>query len=328
MSHSATPRTRAGQSPIARRPGGRAAAATALALALAAGAAACSTTAPGGAAAAAHPDAAIRVVAAENFWGSVAAQLGGDRVSVTSIITNPATDPHEYEPTTADARTMAGAQLAIVNGIGYDTWADNLIAANPADRRTELRVGTLLGLAPGQNPHQWYSEASVTTVIDAITADYQKIDPADSTYFAAQQTAFVNTALAPYHALISEIKKDYGGTPIGASESIMSPLAKTLGLDLLTPETFLDAISENNDPTTADKALIDQQISTHAIKVYVYNSQNVTPDVQAQLTEAEAQHIPVATVTETLSPANDTFQAWMVGELTGLQKALAQAAGH
>ena len=305
----------------------RAAAAAALTLGLGAGMAACATTAPGGSGSAATAS-TIRVVAAENFWGSIAAQLGGDQVSVTSIITNPATDPHEYEPTAADARTMAGAQLAVVNGIGYDTWADSLLAANPAAGRTELKVGTLLGLAPGQNPHQWYSEASVATVIDAITADYQKIDPAQSTYFAAQKTLFENTTLAPYHALISEIKSEYAGTPIGASESIVTPLAQTLGLNLLTPETFLDAISENNDPTTADKTLIDQQIAGHAIKVYVYNSQNVTPDVQAQLAQAQAQHIPVATVTETLSPAGDTFQAWMVGELTGLKAALAQAAGH
>lgn len=315
----------------AGRPVRRAAAGLALALALTAALAACATTRPGSAAAAVSGSgggAPVRVVAAENFWGSVAGQLGGDRVTVTSLISNPDTDPHEYEPTAADARTMAAAQLAVVNGIGYDTWADNLIAANPAQGRTELKVGTLLGLAPGQNPHQWYSEASLDTVIDAITADYQKIDPADAAYFAARRADFLNSALAPYHALISEIRAAYAGTPIGASESIVAPLAATLGLDLLTPQTFLDAISENNDPTTADKALTDRQISTHAIKVYVYNSQNVTPDVQAQLAEATADHIPVATVTETLAPAGDTFQAWMAGELTGLRNALAQATGH
>jgi len=306
----------------------RALAAAALALGLGASVAACATTAPGAAASAGGGPAPIRVVAAENFWGSIAAQLGGDGVSVTSIITNPATDPHEYEPTAADARTVAYAQLTIVNGIGYDTWADSLLAASPSSSRVELKVGTLLGLAPGQNPHQWYSETSVVSVIDAITADYQKIDPAKSAYFAARKTLFETTTLAPYHALISEIKASYAGTPIGASESIVTPLAQTLGLNLITPATFLDAVSENNDPTTSDKTLIDQQIADHAIKVYVYNSQNVTPDVQAQLAAVEAQHIPVATVTETLSPAGDTFQAWMAGELTGLKAALTQATGR
>lgn len=308
----------------------RAVVAVAMALTLSATMAACATTAPGSTTPVGDgtTTAPIKVVAAENFWGSIAAQLGGVKVAVTSIITNPATDPHEYEPTAADAITVHDAQMVIVNGIGYDPWADNLIAASPSSTRTELKVGTLLNLAPGQNPHQWYSEASVATVIDTITADYEKIDPSDSAYFADQKTIFEGTTLATYHSLISQIKAEYAGTPIGASESIVTPLAKTLGLDLLTPETFLDAISENNDPTTADKALIDQQIASHAIKVYVYNSQNVTPDVQAQLAEAQAQHIPVATVTETLSPAGDTFEAWMIGELTGLKSALAQATGH
>ncbi len=77
----------------------------------------------------------LRVVAAENFWGSIASQLGGSKVDVSSIIVNPDTDPHSYEPTAADARTMAGARLAIVNGIGYDNWAPKLLAASPGGRR-------------------------------------------------------------------------------------------------------------------------------------------------------------------------------------------------
>ena len=76
----------------------------------------------------------LQVVAAENFWGSIAAQLGGSKVSLTSIIVNPDTDPHSYQPSAADARTMAGAKFAIVNGIGYDKWASQLLAANPVVR--------------------------------------------------------------------------------------------------------------------------------------------------------------------------------------------------
>src|SRR5437016_9822728 len=80
----------------------------------------------------------LQVVAAENFWGSIASQLGGSRVHVTSVITSPATDPHDYEPTAADARTIAGARMVIVNGIGYDPWAEKLIAANPVSGRIVL----------------------------------------------------------------------------------------------------------------------------------------------------------------------------------------------
>src|SRR6266571_3655461 len=73
----------------------------------------------------------LQVVAAENFWGSIAAQLGGDKVTVKSIISNPDTDPHDYEPTPADGRAVASARYAVINGIGYDAWADKLLAANP-----------------------------------------------------------------------------------------------------------------------------------------------------------------------------------------------------
>ena len=269
----------------------------------------------------------INVVAAENFWGSIASQLGGEHATVTSIITNPDTDPHDYDATPADGRTMTSAQFAIVNGIGYDPWAPKLLATNPNPSRVVLTVGQLVGIPDGGNPHRWYSPANVHQVIEQIAADYAKIDPADAGYFQQRKETFENQTLAPYNQLISTIKSTYAGTPIGASESIVSPLAEGLGLNLITPETFLDAISEGSDPTAADKATIDDQIRTKQIKVYVYNSQNSTPDIQTQVNEAKAAGIPVATVTETLAPANVTFQDWQVKELQGIQQALAQATG-
>ena len=305
------------------------AALTAVGAATALLASACATTAPGAGSSASSGGTKINVVAAENFWGSIAAQLGGSKVTETSIITNPNTDPHSYEPTAADARTIDSAQLFIQNGIGYDSsWAPNLVSANPNSSRTVLTVGDVLGLKDGDNPHQWYSHQSVYSVIDAITAAYQKMDPADSSYFAQQKTQFENTTLAEYNQLETTLKSKYAGTPIGASESIVSPLATTLGLNMQTPYSFLKDISEGTDPTTADKTLIDQQIRNKQIKVYVYNSQNSTPDIQAQVALAQQEGIPVTTVTETLSPAGDSFQQWMVGELQGLEKALAEGTGH
>ncbi|MER7847345.1 zinc ABC transporter substrate-binding protein [Kitasatospora sp. NPDC096077] len=293
---------------------------------------ACSTSSPAKTASAA-PSASggsskvIQVTAAENFWGSIATQLGGDHVKVTSIITNPDTDPHSYEPTAADGRTVAAADYVISNGIGYDAWTDKLLAANPGSARTALKVGDLLGKKEGDNPHQWYSAESVTKVIDRITADYKKLDPADAAYFDTRQKTFTTQTLSTYHQLEADIKAKYADTPIGASESIVTPLAESVGLKLLTPETFLDAESEGTDPTAADKAAIDQQIAGKQIKVYVYNTQNSNPDVVAQVNAAKAQGIPVAQVTETLAPANATFQDWQTQELQGLADALKQATG-
>jgi len=267
----------------------------------------------------------VRVVAAENFWGSIAAQLGGSHAQVTSIITNPDTDPHSYEPTTADARTLTTAQLAVVNGIGYDGWADKLLATNADSGRTELNVGDLVGIKPGGNPHRWYSPADVHQVIARMTADYKKLDPADAAYFDQRESVFESQTLAPYDQLIASIRATYAGTPIGASESIVTPLAEGLGLKMMTPESFLDAMSEGSDPTAADKSLIDQQIRDRQIKIYVYNTQNSTPDVTAQVQLARQEGIPVATVTETLSPAADTFEQWQVSELQGIQAALKAA---
>src|ERR1700688_4142563 len=171
----------------------------------------------------------IHVVAAENFWGSLAAQLGGNRVQVTSVITNPATDPHDYEPSAVDARTFAGSQMAIVNGVGYDPWAPKLIAANPVKGRVVLTVGDLVGVKPGGNPHRWYSPTNVQQVISAIVRGYSTLDPKDAAYFARQKAQLEAKGLAEYKNLIATIKRRFGGTPVGASESIFAPLARALG---------------------------------------------------------------------------------------------------
>ena len=126
-----------------------------------------------------------------------------------------------------------------------------------------------------------------------------------------------------YTSLIADIRSRYARTPVGASESIFSPLAEALDLDLRTPAAFLAAISEGSEPTAADKTTVDAQIRTRQIKVYVFNSQNATPDVRAQVDAARAAGIPVVAVTETLTPANASFQEWQVTQLRALQAALA-----
>jgi zinc/manganese transport system substrate-binding protein len=271
--------------------------------------------------------ATINVVAAENFWGSLAEQLGGTHVKVTSIINNPDADPHDYEATAADGRAIAAAKLVIINGVGYDAWATKLADANPSSARTTLTVGDLVGVKDGDNPHRWYNPDNVKQVIDQITADYKKIDPADAAFFDTQHSTVLSTNLKTYFDTIDQIKATYAGTPVGASESIFAMLSPALGLNLLTPSSFLTAISEGSDPTAADKATIDAQIKTKQIKVYVYNSQNATPDIQAQVTAAKAQGIPVSIITETLTPAGASFQDWQVAQLTALKQALAQATG-
>jgi zinc/manganese transport system substrate-binding protein len=268
------------------------------------------------------PAGTLAVAAAENFWGSIAAQVGGNRACVTSIIVNPDTDPHAYEAKPVDARLIASAKYVIFNGAGYDPWAPKLLDANPVPGRSVLNIGDLLGKKQGDNPHLWYSPAYVDLVVDKIAADLAAADPQDAAYFDQQKAQYRTVGLKGYHDTVNTIKQKYEGTPVGASESIFAYLAPALGLNLITPPEYLKAISEGTDPSAADKATIQDQIASRSIKVFVYNSQNSTPEVKALVAQAKARGIPVSEVTETLAPANVTFQDWQTNQLSKLLAAL------
>jgi len=269
-------------------------------------------------------DGAFRVVAAENVWGSLAAQLAGARADVVSIVSSPAADPHEYEPTAVDARSLAVARMVIVNGIGYDPWASRLLAANPVRGRVVLDVGDVLGIRAGGNPHRWYSPRDVQRMIEAISRAYAKLEPGHARSFTRQRRV-LEKRLQGYREAVAAIRKRYRGVPVGASESIVEPLARALGLTVLTPGSFLDAVSEGTEATAADRATIDRQIAQRQIAVWIYNRQNATPDV-ARITEAARRRgIPVVPITETLSPASATFESWQSRQLRELAGALAEA---
>ncbi len=269
----------------------------------------------------------IEVVAAESFWGSIASQLGGDRVAVDSIVAKPDTDPHDYEPTPADARAIAGAELVIVNGLGYDEWASQAVAANGSPSGAVIDVGSLLGHRDGDNPHRWYFPDDVERVITEITARYQAIDPPHAAYFDAQRQAFETTGLARYKQLLAQIRTRFSGTPVGASETVFVGLAEATGLPLLTPPSFLAAISEGTDPTPRDRAAAQAQLADGRVKVFVVNSQNATPDVQVLVDDARAHGVGVTAITET-PPANASFQDWQAQQLEALADALARATGR
>jgi zinc/manganese transport system substrate-binding protein len=270
----------------------------------------------------ANSSAKVEVVAAENFWGSIATQIGGDKVHVVSIINNPATDPHDYEPKPDDARKIAVANYVIVNGAGYDSWAGKLLSANPVSGRQTLDIGDLVGVREGGNPHVWYSPDYVNKVIDRITADLKKLDSGDAGYFDTQSSNYKSSGLKAYSDTIAAIKKKYTGVPVGATESIFVYIAQATGLNLITPPDYMKAISEGTDPSAGDKATVDQQVAGKKVKVLVFNTQNSTPSVQAVATKAKALNIPVVEITETMTPATASFQDWQASQLKALLKAL------
>ncbi len=264
----------------------------------------------------------LNVVAGENFWGNIAAQLGGSRVSVHSVVTDPNADPHEYESSTQDARAFADAGLVILNGAGYDDWGQKLLDANSSSHRTVLNIAQLLGRKPGDNPHFWYNPSYVLTVAEKITAEYKTIDPGGASFFDQQHVAFTS-ALKPYTDRIADIKSKYAGTPIGSTESIFVYMAAALGLDLITPPEFMDAVAQGTDPPASAVATVHDQVAGKQIKVLVYNIQSSSALTTNLKQLAQQQGIQLVGVTETLQPVGATFQAWQTGWLTALEAALA-----
>jgi zinc/manganese transport system substrate-binding protein len=268
---------------------------------------------------------AIKIVAAEDFYGDIAQQLGGDKVSVTSILSDPNVDPHEYESDVQDGIAITNANIVIENGLEYDTWMDKLIAASPNVNRILLTAGTLAPDPLPENPHVWYGIDNISAIAGAITDALIKTDPADAAFFQNNLTIF-NDSLAPITAKMNEIKAQYAGTPVGLTETIYLYQTEPMGLNVLTPFSFEKAIAEGNDPSAQDVNTTDQQITGKKIKVLIYNSQTVTPITTNLQNAAQANGIPVVPVSETMPP-NDTYQTWMMDELNALEAALAQSHG-
>jgi zinc/manganese transport system substrate-binding protein len=283
-------------------------------------------TACGGGASAGNPVRTSRIVAGENFWGSIAQQLAGDHGRVQSVVTDPNTDPHQYESSPNDARAFADADLVILNGAGYDDWGRKLLDANPSPTRRVLTLAGLLGKQSGDNPHFWYDPQVIGKVADAITEACKNQDPSSAGYFAGRRAAF-DEALKPYRAKIAGIRQKYSGVPVGSTESIFVYTAHALGLDLVSPPAFMQAVSEGNDPPAATVASFQDQVTQRKIKALVYNVQTSTLVTTNIKTLATASGVPVVGVSETMPPGSGTFQDWQLAQLIQLERALASAGG-
>ncbi len=265
---------------------------------------------------------AIKIVAAEDFYGNIAQQLGGDKVSVTSILSDPNVDPHEYESDVQDGIAITNANIVIENGLQYDTWMDKLIAAAPNPNRMVIIAGAIAPDPLQENPHVWYGIDNISAIAGAITTALIKTDPADVALFQNNLAAF-NVSLAPITAKMAEIRTNYAGTAVGLTETIYLYQTEPMGLGVLTPFSFEKAIAEGNDPSAQDVNTANQQIAQKKISVLIYNSQTVTPITTNLENAALANGIPVVPVTETMPP-NNTYQSWMMDELNALEAALAK----
>ena len=261
----------------------------------------------------------VKIVAAENFYGDVAGQIGGDDVAVTSILSNPDDDPHLFEASAATAKALAEAKIVIANGVDYDPWMEKLLSANKAPGRKEIVVGQLVGRKAGDNPHLWYDPAYVKAAAKALVADLDAIDPAHKADYDKGEARFLDS-LTPLDAKIADMRKKYAGTPVIASEPVFGYQAGLIGLKVHN-EKFALAVMNNAEPTASEVAAFESDLKGHKVKAMLYNAQASEPAVGRLVQMAKDNNIPVVGVSET-EPPDSTYQKWMLAQLDALDAAL------
>jgi zinc/manganese transport system substrate-binding protein len=265
-------------------------------------------------------DGKIAVVAAENFYGDIARQIGGDRVEVVSIMNNPDQDPHLFETTPGIVKQIAGAQIAILNGADYDPWMEKLLRAAPRPGRTVITVAELVGKKAGDNPHLWYDPATMPAAAKALADAFSKADPAHISDYAARLKTVVDS-LKPLNDKIAAIRGKYAGAAVTASEPVFGYMALALGLKMRN-ERFQLSIMNDTEPSARDVAAFEQDLKNHKVKVMFYNKQASDKAVQRLVDLAHKSKIPVVGVTET-APPGLSYQDWMLMQLNDTEKALA-----
>ena len=262
----------------------------------------------------------IKIVAAENFYGNIAEQIGGDRVAVTSILSDPNVDPHEYESNVDDAKAIANANLVIENSGGYDDWMDKLLSASPSSKRVLLKGFDIAVTKLPDNEHIWYDTDNAQAVAHALADNLAKLDSADAAIFKKNLQAF-DQSLSAIRQKITQLKGKYAGAPVGLTETIFLYQTGPLGLKVLTPFEFQKSIAEGNDPPAEAAAAAESQVQGKKIRVLIYNEQTITPITTKLQDEAKAAGIPIVPVTETM-PSAVNYQNWMLSQLGALERAL------
>ncbi|MGC3029817.1 metal ABC transporter solute-binding protein, Zn/Mn family [Burkholderia sp. DN3021] len=261
----------------------------------------------------------VNVVAAENFYGDVASQIGGRHVAVTSILSNPEQDPHLFEASPKTARALQHAQVVIYNGADYDPWMGKLLGASKQAKRATIVVADLVGKKAGDNPHLWYDPATMPAAARAIAAELGRADPANKAEYDANLQKFV-ASLKPIDDKVAALRAQYKGVPVTATEPVFGYMSDAIGLDMRN-QRFQLATMNDTEASAQDVAAFENDLRKKQVRVLIYNSQAEAPMTRRMLKIARDGGVPAVSVTET-QPAGKTFQQWMAGQLDALSSAL------
>ncbi|CAD6508113.1 Manganese ABC transporter substrate-binding lipoprotein [Paraburkholderia kirstenboschensis] len=266
-------------------------------------------------------DAKIPVVAAENFYGDVVQQLGGERVDVTSILSNPDQDPHLFEASPKTARALQHASIVVYNGADYDPWMVKLLAASKGAKRTTIVAAELSGKKSGDNPHLWYDPSTMPKVARAVNEALVAADPAHKSAYDANLAKFLDS-LKPVEAKVAELHAHYAGTPVTATEPVFGYMSDAIGLSMRNMRFQLAAMNDT-EASASDIAAFERDLREKRVRVLIYNSQATEALTKRMLKLAQQSKVPTMSVTET-EPAGNTYQTWMLSQLDALGAALAK----
>jgi zinc/manganese transport system substrate-binding protein len=276
-----------------------------------------------GSAAASAGKGQIVAVGAENEYANVISQIGGRYVSVTAVESNPNVDPHTFEASPTVARTVAGAQLVVQNGVGYDSFMNKVESASPSSSRKVITVQSLLGLPDSTaNPHLWYMPRTMPAVAHALVKDLSAIDPSHAGYFAANARRF-DASLQPWYRALRQFAARYPHTPVATTEPVGDYMLQAAGTVNLTPFQFQADIMNGVDPAPQDVTLQNGLFSGHRVKAFLYNQQVTDSLTESFLAKAKQYGIPVVGVYETMPTPGYNYQSWMLAEVNALERAVA-----
>ncbi|GLS20079.1 ABC transporter substrate-binding protein [Labrys miyagiensis] len=261
----------------------------------------------------------VKIVAAENFYGDLATQIGGDHVDVTSILSNPDDDPHLFESSPSTAKALSSAGIVVYNGADYDPWMDKLLSASTnADRKT-IVAADLIGRKSGDNPHLWYDPKTLPAVAAALADELGKRDSANAQTYKANLASF-DASFAALTKQAEALKAKYQGTPVTATEPVFGYMAEALGFKMLNYD-FQVAIMNDTEPSPSQVAGFEKSLKDGSAKILFYNSQVSDETTKHLLQLARDNKVAVVGVTET-EPAGKTIQTWFGGQLKEVGSAL------
>jgi zinc/manganese transport system substrate-binding protein len=265
----------------------------------------------------------LDVVAAENTYGNIAAQIGGPHVSVTSILTSPSADPHLFEPGTSTGLALADARVVLQNGLGYDAFMTRLENAAPSKSRLVVTIADVLGIhGKDANPHLWYDVPRLDRIATAIAGALTRADPPHAVAYRRGLDRF-ERSLRPLRQEVATIRARFPGAPVAYTEPVPGYLVSAAGLRNLAPASFTRLIEEGTEPSPSAVAAMDSLVSQHRIHVLLYNRQAVSPLTARLRAAALSAGIPVVPVSETLPP-HLSFQRWQLDQARALAAALAK----